>query len=206
MRGKRKLTPDIKPGPRRMDASHSTNTEIQFHTNYTQHIQIQIKSLGTKILRHWFNNSPLNQGGPQKNWKFKVHIDIRKLNITDHTVSERNTQNQHEICFMYTVSQIKDTSQEIRQEKTEKQGWESALSLICSSLFSSKSLILKNKSLSSLFQKERCKWYARDSSKLLTKTRDSIEKFIFFVCFRQFFPFLCPSANSSRRYSLICSF
>ena len=38
------------------------------------------------------------------------------------------------------------------------------------------------------------------------KTRDKLENFVFFVCFWQFVPFLCPRANRCSRSSLICSF
>ena len=40
----------------------------------------------------------------------------------------------------------------------------------------------------------------------LQKTRNSLEKFVFFVCFWQFFPFICPRANSSSSSLLIHSF
>ena len=38
------------------------------------------------------------------------------------------------------------------------------------------------------------------------KTSDSLKKFVFFVCFWHFFPFLCPRANCSCCSSLIGSF
>ena len=46
-----------------------------------------------------------------------------------------------------------------------------------------------------------------DSLVIWVKTMsESLEKFIFSVCFWQFFPFLYPRANRSRRCWLICSF
>ena len=80
-------------------------------------------------------------------------------------------------------------------------------SLFCSSLFRSKSLILKS---------DR-QWFAhvalykRANSSLIQanrtqKTSDSLKKFVFFVCIWRFFPFLCPWANRSRCSSLLRSF
>ena len=37
------------------------------------------------------------------------------------------------------------------------------------------------------------------------KKSDVLKKFVFFVCFDSFPPFLCPRAKSSRHSSLICS-
>ena len=67
----------------------------------------------------------------------------------------------------------------------ENQGWEFALSLICSLLFRSKSLILKRELLASLFKTEL---YSMIDSLViqanhLQKTSVSLEKFIFFICF-----------------------
>ena len=80
-------------------------------------------------------------------------------------------------------------------------------SLFCSSLFRSKSLILKS---------DR-QWFAhvalykRANSSLIQanrtqKTSDSPKKFVFFVYIWRFFPFLCPWANRSRCSSLPRSF
>ena len=72
---------------------------------------------------------------------------------------------------------------------TIAQGWEFALLLIRSLLFHSKLLIFKNESLSSFFRKERCEWFARDSSKLFAKSKRIAQNNVFFVCFWQFFLF-----------------
>ena len=85
----------------------------------------------------------------------------------------------------------------------KKQGWEFAHSL---SLLCSKSLILKSELFSLLFKKERFEWFTRDSSESIAKNGQSAKKIVFFVCFWQFFPFLCPRTNRSRRSSLSRSF
>ena len=63
-----------------------------------------------------------------------------------------------------------------------------------------------SKLLSLIFKKERCEWFAHDLSGLLAIMRDSLNKIVFFICFWQFFPFLCPRVNCSLRSFLICSF
>ena len=47
-----------------------------------------------------------------------------------------------------------------------------------------------SKSLLSFFKKERCEWFTCDSSNLLAKTSESLQKFIFFLyVFDSFSPF-----------------
>ena len=60
----------------------------------------------------------------------------------------------------------------------------------------------------SLIKKERCEWFASDWSELLAKNKTSysLEKLVIFDSFWQFFPFVCPRVNCSRRSLLIRSF
>ena len=63
-----------------------------------------------------------------------------------------------------------------------------------------------SKLLALLFKKERHEWFTRGSSKSLSKSSDSLKKFILLVCFRLFsllLPFLCPTAYRSRRSFLM---
>ena len=58
-----------------------------------------------------------------------------------------------------------------------------------------------SESLLSLFKKEQCEWFDSDSSKSLAKNKWFARKFVFFICFDNFSPFLCPRANLSSLFA-----
>ena len=82
--------------------------------------------------------------------------------------------------------------------KRTRQGWEFTLSLIRS--FPQNRSFLRATVSDSLFKKSD----VNDS--VVIRANRSIKKFVFFLCFWQFFPLLCLRANHSRRSSLIRSF